>query len=157
MENPMQRSNHTRAGLRLAAALCLLLFVAPATLSGQETQDTMKLAVPLRAARAALSSGYVALDPARVRPLFSDSAVVMFQDQTYRGRAAVDGWIAESLSGVTSVRFGPSSFTIGDAEIIDRGSYSVTLNDGSQVEGSSESVWRRQADGSWKVVRLLVM
>ena len=152
----MQKVNHTRATLRLVAALFLLLCAAPAALRAQETQDTMKLAAPLRAARAALTAAYISLEPARANIHFADDAVVIFQDQTYRGRAAVDGWIVDSMTGVSAVRFGTPRFTIADAEVTDYNTYSVTLGDGSLAEGTSEMVWRRQADGSWKVVRLLV-
>ena len=152
----MQKNHHTRRVLCHAVAALVLVAAAPTTLDAQETQDTMKLSAPMREARAALSAGYVALDPGKVKRLYADSAVVNFQDQTYSGRHAVDGWIVESMQGLSSVRFGAGSFTIGDNEFIERNTYRVTLGDGTQVEGTSEAVWRRQPDGSWKVVRLSV-
>lgn len=152
----MQNANRTRAALWLVPALLLVLCAGPAELVAQETQDTMKLAAPLRAARAALSGGYAALDPGRVSVLFADSAVVQFRDQMYSGKQAVDGWIADSMMGLTQVRFGTSSFTISETEVVDWNTYMVTLGDGTQVEGTSEATWRKQADGSWKVIRLVV-
>ena len=152
----MRKVHPTRAALRLVAALLLLLVAPPAVLRAQETQDTMQLSPKLRAARAELNAGYMALDPTRVKPLFADSAVVHFQDQMHSGRQAVDAWIVDSMKGLSAVRFGTATFTIRDAEVIDRNTYTVTLDDGSQAEGTSEAVWRRQADGSWKVVHLLV-
>src|SRR5688572_4022497 len=152
----MQKFNHTRGARRLAVAAFILFAAAPAALSAQETQDTMKLTPQMREARAALAAGYAALDPAKVKVLFSDSAVVNFGDQTFSGRQAVDGWIAESMNGLSAVRFGAGNFTITEREFTDRNTYRVTLGDGSMQEGTSEAVWRRQADGSWKLVRLTV-
>ena len=150
----MQKLNHTRAVLRLGAVLFLL--VTPAGLEAQETQDTMKLAVPLRAARATLQAGYTAFDPAKVNVLFADDAVVMFQGETHSGRAAVDTWIENSMQGLSAIKFGTATFTVADTEVVDRNTYTVTLGDGTQQDGSSELTWRRQADGSWKIARLIV-
>lgn len=150
----MHKLNHTRAAVRLATVLFLLFLVMPPALEAQETQDTMKLAAPLRAARAAFSGGYMAFDASKVTPLFTADAVVVFQNDSFSGKEAVDAWVANSMQGLSAIRFGTASFTVSDAEVVDRNTYVVTLGDGTTAEGTSELVWRRQADGSWKVARL---
>jgi ketosteroid isomerase-like protein len=152
----MQKATQTRVAPRLVVAAFVLLAAAPAVLGAQETQDTMKLSAQMRAARNALSAGYASLDPTKVKLLFTDSAVVLFQDEMHSGKQAVDAWVAESMTGLSAVRFGTGSFTISDAEVVERNTYVVTLSDGTTAEGTSEAVWRRQRDGSWKVVRLTV-
>jgi ketosteroid isomerase-like protein len=137
-------------------ALVLAVFAAPAVAIAQETQDTMKLAAPLRTARAGMNSAYTALDAQAAARFFSDSAVVNFQGEVITGRTAVQSWLTNSLQGLSALRFGPSSFTVSETEVIERASYTVTTSDGGEQSGSSESTWRRQPDGSWKVVRLTV-
>src|SRR5687768_14659524 len=105
------------------ASLVLAILAAPAIAPPQYTTDTTKLVAPFRAARAAINAAYIALDTRAVGRHFSDSAAVDFQGQVFSGRAAVDAWLANSLQGVSALRFGPSTFMISENEVMDHSSY----------------------------------
>ena len=139
-----------------ALLFALALVAAPSAASAQETQDTMKLASPLRTARAEMTAAYVALNAQGAARHFSDSAVVDFQGQLISGKPGVIEWLTGSLQGLSSIRFGSASFTVTETQVIERASYTVTIPDGTEQGGSTEATWRKQADGSWKVVRLTV-
>jgi hypothetical protein len=141
-----------------APALFLMTLVLPGAVQAQETtQDTMKLAAPLRTARAALSAGWSSMDAGKVTVAFSDSAVVEFGDQVMRGKQAVSAWVTEVLGGLSSLRMGSPSFTMAPALVTENNTYVVVTSDGSEQPGTVTTVWRRQADNAWKVVRMTVM
>ena len=150
----MLTDNRGRRLDTLVVLVALAAMAAPSSARAQETQDTMKLAAPLRTARAALTAAYVALDARAAGRHFSDSAVVNFQGQVLSGRAAVDGWLTNSLQGISSIRFGASTFTVAETEVTERSTYTVVVSDGASQEGTTEATWKRQPDGSWKVIRL---
>jgi ketosteroid isomerase-like protein len=152
----MRDKNRNRAFSTFVFALVLSLIAIPTAASAQETQDTTKLAAPLRTARAELTAAYVGLNPQAAARFFSDSAVVDFQGQVITGKPGVTEWLVGSLQGLSSLRFGSASFTVSETQVVERASYTVTTTDGTEQAGSSEATWRKQADGSWKVVRLVV-
>jgi ketosteroid isomerase-like protein len=138
-------------------ALIGALLLAPAALAAQETQDTTRVPAGLRTARAAFQAAYRGLDPMAAADLFTDSAVVDFQGQIFSGKVAiVESFLPTSIQGLSSVRFGPSSYRIAEGEIVENGSYFVVPEGASEQAGGYRTTWRRQADGSWKVARLEV-
>ena len=145
-----------RVLVRYAPVLLLLLLAMPLKLNAQETQDTTKLEARLRAARAEISAAYSALDAARTVGHYADSAVVEFQGEVFNGKPAIQAWLTDALAGLSALRFGPANFTIAPTEVVERTAYTVVLPDGTQQQGSSTATWRKQRDGSWKVVRLVV-
>jgi ketosteroid isomerase-like protein len=135
----------------------LVLVVSPAAVAAQETQDTTRLPTQLRSARGAFQSAYLALDPSAAGSLFTDSAVVDFQGQIFSGRVAiVETFLPQSTQGLAALRFGTSSFTISEGQIVENGNYFVVPEGGSEQAGSYRTTWRRQQDGGWKVARLEV-
>jgi ketosteroid isomerase-like protein len=134
----------------------LAILVIPGAIAAQETEDTTKLAPALRTARNALTAAWMARDAQAVSRFFADSAAVSTPDQTLNGKAAIDGWLAETTQALSAVRFGTSRFVISESEVTERSTYTVVLGDGTEQSGSAENIWRRQADGSWKVTRLTV-
>ena len=139
---------------RLAAVLLLMGLARPA--AAQETQDTTRLPESLRSVRTSFSATFSKLDGAAAAAHFADDGAVDFQGQLIAGRQAVGGWFAEMFSGLSSVRTGTSTFLIADEEVMEHSSYIVVTPDGEQT-GATETVWKRQEDGSWKVARLIVM
>jgi hypothetical protein len=139
--------------MRWATLFCLL--VLPAAVAAQETQDTTKLPGEMRSARARLNSAFTSADAAAAAPFFTDSASVEFRGEYYNGHAAVTGWLQQALQGISSLRFSPATFVVAASEITERFSYTVGTPEGDQT-GQSETVWRKQTNGSWKVVRMRI-
>src|SRR5688500_14607692 len=87
--HPMGSSQRSRIRTALALPVFAAIVTAPAagfaqppaTAVPQETQDTTKLAAPLRAARAEMTAAYVALNATAAGRFFADSAVVNFQGE----------------------------------------------------------------------------
>jgi len=131
------------------------LLAAPAAAGAQETQDTTRLPAGMRTARAAFQAAYVGLDPGSAAELFADSAVVDFQGQIFSGKSSIaTSFLPSSVQGLSSVRFGTSSYRITDAEIVENGTYFVVPDGAPAQSGAYRTTWRRMADGSWKVARL---
>ena len=136
------------------ATLCGLLLL-PAALAAQETQDTMRVPAELRTARATLNKAFTSADPSGAATFFTDSSSVEFRGEVYNGHAAVTGWLQQALAGISSLRFSAPTFVVSAAEITERLTYTVGTPEGDQT-GQSESVWRKQRDGKWKVVRMRI-
>lgn len=148
------RPHPTRTVLGLASALLLIGVARP--VAAQETQDTTQLPETLRSVRASYSATFSKLDGAGAAAHFADDGEVDFQGQTIVGKQAVGGWFAEVFSTLSSLRPGTASFLIGDDQVTERASYVVVTTEGEQT-GATETIWKRQEDGSWKVARLIVM
>jgi ketosteroid isomerase-like protein len=144
-----------RASVTLALTF-LALLAAPGAMSAQETQDTMRLPAALRTARAGLTGAYTALNASAASQFYADSATVNFQGQVFTGRSAIEAWLVDALQGLSAIRFAAPTFVVSENEVSERGGYTVALPDGTEQPGSAETVWRRQSDGSWKVMRLTV-
>lgn len=71
------------------------------------------------------------------------------------GRTAVAGWLADALAGVSALKFAVPTFIIADDQVTERADYTVLTPEGEQG-GTSETIWHKQPDGSWKVTRLIV-
>jgi hypothetical protein len=138
-----------------AVASLLLLVGLAAPAAAQEAQDSTGLPESLQTARASLSAALGKLDHAAAAAHFSDDGTVEFGTEVVKGRSAVEGWFAEALSGVSSLRFSPATFVITADQVTERANYVVAGIEGDQG-GSSETIWTRQDDGSWKVTRLIV-
>lgn len=141
--------------VRLAALFALLAIVLPAAVRAQETSDTTKLAAPLRSARGTFNKALTAGDGAGAAAVFADSIMVDFQGQVYSGKEAATGWMVEALQGISALKFSPPTFKLSDTEVTETASYTVSTPGGDQT-GSTETVWKKQKDGAWKVQRLRV-
>jgi ketosteroid isomerase-like protein len=137
------------------ASLFALLLALPAGARAQETTDTAKLAAPLRAVRAAYAKALTSMDGNGAASAFADSVYVEFQGQTYAGKEAATAWLNEALQGVSALRFSEPTFTISDAEVTERATYTVSTP-GGDAQGTTQTTWKRQKDGSWKMARLVV-
>lgn len=149
----MHRIN-PRAAL-VSAMVALLVVAAPA--SAQETQDTAALPQALRTARTGLEAAYAKLDGAAASSHFAPTGAIDFGGQVISGRDAIRGWFGEMFANMSGLRAGAPKFVLGESEVSEKSTYVVALPDGSEQSGTSETVWRLQEDGTWKVVRLIVM
>lgn len=148
------QSRLLRAALGTVPLLLLLALAAPA--AAQETQDTMSLPEALRTSRAELGAAFAKLDAAAAAAVFTTDGAIEFQGQTVAGRQGVNGWFAEVFVGMSGVKSGSSAFVVADGTVTERASYVATGVDGD-VTGTTETVWKKQADGSWKVARMIIM
>ena len=60
-----------------------------------------------------------------------------------------------ALQGISALKFSPPSFKIADTEVTETASYTVSTPGGDQ-SGSTETVWKKQKDGGWRILRLRV-
>src|SRR5262245_45785121 len=145
-----------RAFARLAPLCFLLLFANPLTARAQVT-DATKLPAPLRSARDSMNKALIALDAGAAARFFADSASADVGGEVFRGQAGVSAWLSGQFQGLSAVRLQNSSFAITDNQVTERGGYTVTLRDGSgDQSGSTETIWAKQSNGSWRVIRFTV-
>lgn len=104
--------------------------------------------------------GLLKADPAMMASIFADDAIVLAPDApAVRGRADITRMNAGMLAAFT---FPDASFRTSDLIVtgdyaIETGKYEMTRQPkrGKAVTnvGKYVSVWKRQADGSWKMIR----
>ncbi len=136
---------------------CLLLALAPATVSAQAATDSAQLPATLHAARAQWLTAILTRDGAAAAAVVADSAVAEFDVERFTGKAAfVDGFLIPQLQALRAVRFGPVTFSRSGGDILETRTYFVTPVDvADEVTGQSTTHWR-QVVGEWRVVRLVV-
>lgn len=134
----------------------LLALVLAAPASAQETQDTTVLPEALRAARGELNAAFAKLDPTAAAAVFAADGAIDFQGQTIAGRQGVGGWFGEVFTGMSGLRSGTATFVVTDDSVTERSSYVVVLPEGEQG-GNTETTWKKQEDGSWKIARMVIM
>ena len=137
------------------APLFALLLALPAVARAQETSDTTKLAAALRTVRASYSKALTSMDANAASATFADSVYVEFQGQAFAGKQAATGWLTEALQGVSGLRFSEPTFKISADEVVERTTYTVSTP-GGDGQGATETTWKKQKDGSWKLARLIV-
>jgi uncharacterized protein (TIGR02246 family) len=142
---------------RLSGALLLSACVpVPNAASHDVTADS----TAVRAASDAYVAAALANDAAAVSAFWTDDAVFMNAGMpTLRGRTSIDSLIQGMHSSVrvTELAVQIDELTVsGDAAYL-LGTYNETLMPASgapqRVSGRYLHVWRRQADGSWKLAR----
>lgn len=152
--------------LTMAAALGALLVAAP-QLSAQQQQEMASGALT-EADIAAIKKvtqewashakmGHAAV----VAKLYTEDAMELPPDQpAIKGRASIEQRIAESVTGLQDIKI-TSVETHGMLDLAyDRGTYSVTVKEEGmdepvKINGKYISILRRQADGTWKLTRLI--
>ena len=137
------------------AAMFALLIALPAVARAQETSDTTKLAAGLRTVRNSYAKALSSMDANGAAAAFADSVYVEFQGQTFAGKQAATGWLTEALQGVSGLRFSEPTFTVSADQVVERASYTVSTP-GGDGQGATETTWKKQKDGSWKLARLVV-
>lgn len=134
--------------LLLAAAACLLL---GAPLAAEDLADE------LRAAELAFASSVAERDAERFAS-FLDEDAIFLGATALRGRAAiVEGWAVFFAEGGPELTWRPEVVELRpDGLGLTRGPYTLTATapDGSEsaTSGTFTSIWRRGAEGGWKVI-----
>jgi ketosteroid isomerase-like protein len=135
--------------MRALAMVCALAAVL--TASAAERADTDRLAQEVRAAETAFAKSMADRDLEAFAALVDDEAV-FFGAGVLRGKAAVvDDW-KKFFKGPQA----PFSWEPKEVEVLDSGRLGISSGpvrspDGKQV-GVFNSIWRRGADGKWKVI-----
>jgi ketosteroid isomerase-like protein len=111
-----------------------------------------ELAMQVREAESAFAKTMAARDHAAFASHIADEAVFFGQQSVLRGRAAVAAGWKQFFEGDTA----PFSWEPERVEVLDSGALAFSSGpvrdpEGRQI-GTFNSVWRREADGRWKIV-----
>ena len=110
------------------------------------------LVTQVRTAEMAFARSMAARDPSAFARLISDEAVFFNNQGVLRGKAAVAADWKRYFDGATA----PFSWAPESVEVIESGTLAHTSGPvrdpaGRQI-GTFNSIWRREADGRWRVV-----
>lgn len=135
----------------VAAALTLALGLSGVAVAG-EGPSTADLATDLRAAEQAFAQTMADRDHAAFVSFLAEEAVFFGGGAEIRGREAVAASWKPFFEGADA----PFSWKPDTAAVLDSGLLGLTSGpvfsaDGSRA-GTFNSVWRREPDGSWKIV-----
>lgn len=137
--------------LRRLSPMLLLAAVAVApTFARGESQD--ELAAQVRAAEIAFAATMARRDHAAFVAHVADEALFFGRQRVLRGKAAVgEGW-KPFFEGSNA----PFSWEPERVEVLDSGALALSTGpvrdpEGRRV-GTFNSIWRREADGAWKVL-----
>jgi uncharacterized protein (TIGR02246 family) len=160
--------------MRSAAPLCaaVLLFAAACAPKGETAvKDSAAPAAPpvvdVAAVRQAIDQGNAKLADAFQRAdtavlsasYDNDATVMMTGSPAWRGHADIMKQGAEFLQNVkfSDVKFNTANVDVGGDYAIETGTYEMTVTPkGAKPmpdKGKYVTVWKKQADGSWKVYR----
>jgi ketosteroid isomerase-like protein len=135
----------TIARFVLALVACLLALAASAETHEQLTRQ-------VRDAENAFAATMAARDHKAFATFIADDAIFFGGDAPARGKAAV----VESWKGLYEKPNAPFSWRSESVEVLDSGklahSSGPVLNAKGERVATFNSIWRRERDGSWKVV-----
>jgi ketosteroid isomerase-like protein len=136
----------------LFAATLTLGFGLPESLAAEIEADTTTVAAELRATEEAFARTMADRDHHAFVSFLAEEAVFFGPQGEIRGKAAV----AAAWKPFYEIPEAPFSWQPESATVLDSGNLGLTSGpvlapDGTRV-GTFNSVWRREADGSWKVV-----
>jgi ketosteroid isomerase-like protein len=132
--------------------LMLLLVCLVSTAFAMSVEERTQLEAEVRAAETAFAKSMADRDPKAFAKLVADDAVFFGRDSVTRGKqAVVDSW-----AGLFQGPDAPFSWTSESAVVLDSGTLAfsygpVYAKDGKRF-GTFNSIWRREKDGSWKVI-----
>ena len=141
------RSSQTQ----IAAILILALGIPAAALAADEP-TAAELAAELEATELAFAATMADRDHDAFRSFLAEEAVFFGRGGEIRGRNAVAAAWKPLFEGARApFAWRPDSATVLDSGTLGLTSGPVLAPDGTRV-GTFNSVWRREPDGSWKVV-----
>jgi ketosteroid isomerase-like protein len=139
----------TIARFVLAPVVCLLA-LALVTTASAETRE--QLTQQVRDAENAFAATMAARDHKAFATFIADDAIFFGGDTPARGKAAV----VESWKGLYEKPNAPFSWRSETVEVLESGklahSSGPVLNAKGERVATFNSIWRRESDGSWKVV-----
>jgi ketosteroid isomerase-like protein len=139
----------TTARFVLAPVACLLALAIVAA-ANAETRE--QLTQQVRDAENAFAATMAARDHKAFATFIADEAIFFGGDTPARGKAAV----VESWKGLYEKPNAPFSWRSETVEVLDSGKLAHSSGPVSNAKGERvgtfNSIWRRESDGSWKVV-----
>jgi ketosteroid isomerase-like protein len=133
----------------LARAVVLAAAVLGARAADGQTRET--LAAEVREAETAFAATMASRDRAAFAGYVADDAI-FFGDAVLRGRSAVvDGWAMYFVGARAPFSWAPQTVEVLESGTLALTSGPVRNPDGRQI-GTFNSIWRRDADGRWRVV-----
>ena len=139
----------TIARLVLVPLACLL---ASALVTAARAETREQLTQQVRDAENAFAATMAARDHKAFATFIADDAIFFGGDTPARGKAAV----VESWKGLYEKPNAPFSWRSETVEVLDSGklahSSGPVLNAKGERVATFNSIWRRERDGSWKVV-----
>ena len=132
--------------------LLLLLVCLVSNAFAMSAEEQTKLEAEVRAAETAFAKSMADRDPQAFAKWVADDAVFFGRDKVTRGKqAVVDSW-----AGLFEGPNAPFSWSSEAAVVLESGtlalSYGPVLGADGKRFGTFNSVWRREKDGSWKVI-----
>ncbi len=145
------RGGPEEATVRKATILAVLAFslvmAGPA-----ECETTAELAAQVRAAETAFAASMAGRDLAAFGSLVADEALFFGRRGVLRGRTAVvEGWKPFFDGPKAPFSWAPETVEVLESGTLAMSSGPVYDPDG-KVTGTFSSIWRREADGRWRVL-----
>ena len=137
--------------MRLAHALCACI-LALSSYASAHAETREQLTQQVRDAENAFAATMAARDHQAFATFIADDAIFFGGDAAMRGKAAVvEGW-----KGLYQKPDAPFSWRSETVEVLDSGklahSSGPVFNTKGERVATFNSIWRRENDGSWKVV-----
>jgi uncharacterized protein (TIGR02246 family) len=131
-----------------------------AGVAATSTADVGAVREAIEATNARIVDAFKRGDPTAIAANFTDDAVIMHSNEPmWRGRAAFTKGIAGFLSQMSVKDFvvKVEDVMVGGDLAVETGTYEMTaqLKSGQEMKdkGKYVAAWKRQPDGSWKMVR----
>jgi ketosteroid isomerase-like protein len=133
-------------------SLLVLALIAVLAAGSVECATTEELALQVREAESAFAKTMAARDYSAFESHIADEAVFFGQQRVLRGKAAVAAGWKQFFEGAAA----PFSWEPERVEVLDSGTLAFSSGPVRDPEGrrigTFNSVWRREADGRWKIV-----
>mgnify|MGYP001389590116 CR=1 FL=1 len=132
--------------------LVLLFICLVSNAFAMSVEQRTQLEAEVRAAETAFAKSMADRDPKAFAKLVADDAVFFGRDSVLRGKqAVVDSW-----AGMFEGPDAPFSWQSESAVVLESGTLALSYGpvfaaDGKRF-GTFNSVWRREKDGTWKVI-----
>lgn len=130
----------------------LTCFIALASFAGAAAADQTTLAKEVREAEQAFAATMAARDHAAFTRHLAEEAVFFDGEKAIRGKAAIASAWKAYFDGPNP----PFSWSPENVEVLDSGTLAYSsgpvLDPKGKRVGTFNSVWRREADGTWHVV-----
>jgi ketosteroid isomerase-like protein len=143
---------HQSTRTTLVSAVLILTFGVPGFALAGEDADTADLAIQLQATEEAFAQTMAERDHNAFVSFLAEETVFFGRDGEIRGREAVAAaWKPLFFEPQAPFSWRPEAATVLDSGSLGLTSGPVLAPDGRRV-GTFNSVWRREPDGTWKVV-----